>query len=195
MDRAQESPGRPETVDELGKSITSDNDYILRPVVAFIHLIFVVLFPVTRALVTTGHPSPQAAPVNLYGLASKDAVRPLNGSERARALHLLAAHPALIAVVGLLAGIAVIASAAGDSGTMTRNFWTSGEAISVSVTAALIVVRFARWRRSRLAVCQDQLAEVFGLAMVLIMVFRPRGLVSSREPSIRLHPAGSGGGG
>ena len=35
----------------------------------------------------------------------------------------------------------------------------------------------------------------FGLAMVLIMVFRPRGLVSHREPSIRLHPAGSGGGG
>ena len=182
MDRAQESPGRPETVDELGKSITSDNDYILRPVVAFIHLIFVVLFPVTRALVTTGHPSPQAAPVNLYGLASKDAVRPLNGSERARALHLLAAHPALIAVVGLLAGIAVIASAAGDSGTMTRNFWTSGEAISVSVTAALIVVGFARWRRSRLAVCQDQLAEVFGLAMVLLTCAALRAM-SRREES------------
>ena len=29
---------------------------------------------------------------------------------------------------------------------------------------------------------------VFGLAMVLIMVFRPRGLVSHREPSLRLHP-------
>ena len=30
----------------------------------------------------------------------------------------------------------------------------------------------------------------FGLAMVLIMVFRPRGLIAHREPSVRLHPAG-----
>ena len=28
----------------------------------------------------------------------------------------------------------------------------------------------------------------FGLAMVLIMVFRPRGLIAHREPSLRLHP-------
>ena len=35
----------------------------------------------------------------------------------------------------------------------------------------------------------------FGLAMVLIMVYRPRGLVGHREPSIRLHPATAGGGG
>jgi branched-chain amino acid transport system permease protein len=35
----------------------------------------------------------------------------------------------------------------------------------------------------------------FGLAMVLIMVFRPRGLVAHREPSIRLHPVSSGGSG
>jgi branched-chain amino acid transport system permease protein len=28
----------------------------------------------------------------------------------------------------------------------------------------------------------------FGAAMVLIMAFRPRGLISHREPSIRLHP-------
>jgi branched-chain amino acid transport system permease protein len=40
----------------------------------------------------------------------------------------------------------------------------------------------------------------FGAAMVLIMVFRPRGLIAHREPSIRLHPRlhprmHSGGGG
>jgi branched-chain amino acid transport system permease protein len=33
---------------------------------------------------------------------------------------------------------------------------------------------------------------VFGLAMVLIMVFRPRGLIAHREPSVRLHPARAG---
>jgi branched-chain amino acid transport system permease protein len=35
----------------------------------------------------------------------------------------------------------------------------------------------------------------FGIAMVLIMVFRPRGLIGHREPSIRLHPVASGGSG
>ena len=33
---------------------------------------------------------------------------------------------------------------------------------------------------------------VFGLAMVLIMVFRPRGLIAHREPSVRLHPVRAG---
>ena len=28
----------------------------------------------------------------------------------------------------------------------------------------------------------------FGLAMVLVMIWRPQGLVSGREPSVRLHP-------
>jgi branched-chain amino acid transport system permease protein len=31
--------------------------------------------------------------------------------------------------------------------------------------------------------------------MVLIMVFRPRGLIAHREPTIRLHPVESRGGG
>ena len=34
----------------------------------------------------------------------------------------------------------------------------------------------------------------FGLAMVLIMVFRPRGLIAHREPSLRLHPVKVDGG-
>jgi branched-chain amino acid transport system permease protein len=31
---------------------------------------------------------------------------------------------------------------------------------------------------------------IFGLAMVLIMIWRPRGLLSTREPTIRLHKQG-----
>jgi branched-chain amino acid transport system permease protein len=31
---------------------------------------------------------------------------------------------------------------------------------------------------------------LFGLAMVLVMVWRPQGLISGREPSLRLHPQG-----
>jgi hypothetical protein len=37
-------------IDELGKFITSDNDYFFRPAVGIVYLIFVVLFLVTRTL-------------------------------------------------------------------------------------------------------------------------------------------------
>ncbi|MGD9507245.1 MAG: high-affinity branched-chain amino acid ABC transporter permease LivM [Geminicoccaceae bacterium] len=36
---------------------------------------------------------------------------------------------------------------------------------------------------------------LFGAAMVAIMVWRPGGLLGHRDPTIRLHPAGGGGGG
>jgi uncharacterized membrane protein (UPF0136 family) len=78
-------------IDELGKFITSDNDYFFRPVFAFIYVIFIAILIVTRALLTTDHPSPQAALVNLFGLASEGAVRQWDESERAQALQLLAA--------------------------------------------------------------------------------------------------------
>ena len=59
------------------------------------------------------------------------------------------------------------------------------------VLAAVLLIGLPEWFRD----LGNYRMLAFGLAMVLIMVFRPRGLVSSREPSIRLHPAGSGGGG
>jgi len=59
------------------------------------------------------------------------------------------------------------------------------------VLAAVLLIGLPEWFRD----LGNYRMLAFGLAMVLIMVFRPRGLVSSRDPSIRLHPAGSGGDG
>jgi branched-chain amino acid transport system permease protein len=66
-----------------------------------------------------------------------------------------------------------------------------GSQIGVAIAAVVLVLlpelgrEFAQFRML-----------LFGAAMVLIMVWRPRGLLATREPSIRLHPAaGRGGGG
>ena len=241
-------------IDELGKFITSDNDYFFRPVVAIIYMVFVVLFLVTRALVTTDHPSPQAALVNLFGLASEAAVRPWDESERAQALQLLAAcdqsdpvvrdltpvvngmatqtsgHPgayerikarlggfydslvrrrwfkafvvgylALVALAGLLVGLAAIVAASGQKSAF--DLWTYGEAISASASAFLVVVGFARWRRSRLAAYRwfqrallvaifitqffafynNQLTQVFGLVIVLLTYAAIRAMIRQEE--------------
>ncbi len=59
------------------------------------------------------------------------------------------------------------------------------------VLAAVLLIGLPEWFRD----LGNYRMLAFGLAMVLIMVFRPRGLVANREPSIRLNPAGAGGGG
>jgi branched-chain amino acid transport system permease protein len=59
------------------------------------------------------------------------------------------------------------------------------------VLAAVLLIGLPEWFRD----LGNYRMLAFGLAMVLIMVFRPRGLISHRDPSIRLHPAGPGGGG
>jgi branched-chain amino acid transport system permease protein len=53
------------------------------------------------------------------------------------------------------------------------------------VLAAVLLIGLPEWFRDLGAYRMI----VFGLAMVLIMVFRPRGLIAHREPSVRLHPA------
>lgn len=56
------------------------------------------------------------------------------------------------------------------------------------VLAAVLLIGLPEWFRDLGAYRMI----VFGLAMVLIMVFRPRGLIAHREPSIRLHPVRAG---
>ncbi|MBL6652755.1 MAG: high-affinity branched-chain amino acid ABC transporter permease LivM [Reyranella sp.] len=53
------------------------------------------------------------------------------------------------------------------------------------VLAAVLLIGLPEWFRDLGAYRM----VAFGLAMVLIMVFRPRGLIAHREPSVRLHPA------
>jgi len=56
------------------------------------------------------------------------------------------------------------------------------------VLASVLLIGLPEWFRE----LGQYRMLAFGLAMVLIMVFKPRGLVAHRDPTLRLHPAGAG---
>ena len=59
------------------------------------------------------------------------------------------------------------------------------------VLAAVLLIGLPEWFRE----LGTYRMLAFGLAMVLIMIFRPRGLIAHRAPSLRLHEKPGGGGG
>ncbi len=84
-------------VDELGKFVTSDNDYFFRPTAAILYALFVVLFLATREIRRFRALSPEESLVNAVELAERLATGTLTADERDRALQLLAqsdqSHP------------------------------------------------------------------------------------------------------
>jgi hypothetical protein len=77
-------------IDELGKFITSDNDYFFQPVVAIIYLVFVALFLVGLVIVRGLPVSPQSALVNALSVAQEAVIHDLDEAEQTQALSLLA---------------------------------------------------------------------------------------------------------
>src|SRR5438094_4606298 len=84
-------------VDELGKFVTSDNDYFFKPTAAILYALFVVLFLATREVRRFRALSPEESLVNAVELAERLASGTLTAGDRDRALQLLAradqAHP------------------------------------------------------------------------------------------------------
>ena len=84
-------------VDELGKFVTSDNDYFFKPTAAILYALFVVLFLATREIRRFRGLSPEECLVNSVELAERLASGTLTAGDRDRALQLLAradqAHP------------------------------------------------------------------------------------------------------
>jgi hypothetical protein len=77
-------------IDELGKFITSDNDYFFQPVIAIIYVIFVALLLTMRAITRDAAAAPQSALVNAFDLAKEAVIRDMDPGERDEALRLLA---------------------------------------------------------------------------------------------------------
>ena len=84
-------------VDELGKFVTSDNDYFFKPTAAILYALFVILFLATREVRRFRRLSSEESLVNAVELAERIATSTLTADERDRALQLLSAadqaHP------------------------------------------------------------------------------------------------------
>jgi hypothetical protein len=73
-------------IDELGKFITSDNNYLFRPAIALIYVVFILLFLAGRAIVRDPVMSPAEYLANAVLLLEDGTLRGLDAAERERAL-------------------------------------------------------------------------------------------------------------
>jgi hypothetical protein len=76
-------------IDELGKFITSDNNYFFQPAVAIMYVVFVVLFFLFRWLGRIDKMSPETALVNSFDFAKEAVMRAMDRGERDEALYVL----------------------------------------------------------------------------------------------------------
>jgi len=96
-------------LDELGKFITSDNDYFFQPAVAIMYVLFVVLFFLFRWLGRVDRMGPETALVNSFDFAKEAVMRSMNKGERDEALYVLGradqADPMVRALSTVLGGV------------------------------------------------------------------------------------------
>jgi hypothetical protein len=76
-------------IDELGKFLTRDNDYFYQPAIALIYVLFVALFLVVRAMLSSRALDSGENLVNAIALLKDAALEDLDATEKARALELL----------------------------------------------------------------------------------------------------------
>jgi hypothetical protein len=77
-------------IDEVGKFVTSDNDYFFRPAIAIIYVTFVGLFLVLRAVLSAPMLSPRESLANAMDLLEGGLDGTLTDSSRAQVIALLA---------------------------------------------------------------------------------------------------------
>jgi hypothetical protein len=97
-------------IDELGKFITSDNDYFYRPTIALIYVIFVLLFIAGERLAPKVTPTPDERLAQALDVTTGAVIERFPANERDQAMALLAeadpANPLVPALQGALVKIA-----------------------------------------------------------------------------------------
>jgi hypothetical protein len=68
-------------IDEIGKFVTSDNNYFYRPAVALIYITFVLIYVVVRAIEKRARPSMETYLANALDLAKEGVARNLDAEE------------------------------------------------------------------------------------------------------------------
>ncbi len=76
-------------IDEIGKFVTSDNNYFFRPSIALIYVLFILAFLVARALVGQRRLTEAEALANALDLLEGTLEGPIEPDDRARIRHLL----------------------------------------------------------------------------------------------------------
>ena len=77
-------------IDELGKFITSDNNYFYQPAVALIYVVFVLLFIAGERLASDSHPTPDERLAQALDIITSATIEGYPKRERERASQLLA---------------------------------------------------------------------------------------------------------
>ena len=146
-------------VDELGKFVTSDNDYFFRPTAAILYALFVILFLATREIRRFRALSPEENLVNAVELAEKLAMGALTADDRDRALRLLAAADQAHPLVAPLRASFIAADPAPLSFARIRWMGSAGARTYVAIVSS-------RWFRRILA----GVFIIAGLAFVLTAI-------------------------
>ena len=87
-------------IDEIGKFITSDNNYFFQPAVALIYIVFVLMYLIGRALVGRQRLSPNESLANAMDVLEGTLGRAIEPEDRARIQELLHASDARTELVG-----------------------------------------------------------------------------------------------
>jgi hypothetical protein len=102
-------------IDELGKFITSDNNYFFQPTIALIYIIFIVLLLSFRLLESPPYVSEQERLANALNMLEEGALHDLREQDKKEILLLLRAHDSQERHVNLLADAVERMPAAPDS--------------------------------------------------------------------------------
>ena len=151
-------------IDELGKFITSDNDYFFRPAVALIYLVFVLLFIAGERLATDSHPTPDERLAEALDVITSAAIEGYPKREREQAMLLLAeSDPKNPLVPALQDALAQIAATPEPSATLAER-----EAMRVAKSYTWLVGQ--RWFLMLVLVLAG-VATLFSLRALSITVF------------------------
>lgn len=76
-------------IDELGKFVTSDNDYFFRPTVGLIYIIFILLYFLVKRVNGKRQLTPEERLINVLEISKEAVLKSINVQERQLALELL----------------------------------------------------------------------------------------------------------